>query len=457
MRLYELARLCVLLSIAAASTISSHLAPPAPRARVALLQLDRGGTLSHILAAIDVAGAAKADVAVLPEAWLGSGDMEAEKAVRNGALEAGLALVLTSQPDGSNNTSNATLYHADGKAAVRTATRGVPGRATDGFAPSVPLRTRSGEVATSVLLGREHEIFHGARDAMLSGAELLLIAAGGGPLSDASVDTLTARAWENVLGVALAADARGGSAAYLGTKDTAAGTGQTLLPPAPAGAGVLLAEIDLLHLRGNRSDAIWGDAFRRPFAYQPLCGYAPPPPPPPPPAGGGVLKVALLQLAPRGSEEENLAAAERWVREAAAQGADVAVLPEMYSVGYCALCPVTWAANASAASEAYAWAGGAPSTADSPFVARMAALAKELGLGIQASYLRASPAGGPPLNAVALLDAWGELVHGYDKMHTAVWSQCEALTQPGNRPVVSSLRTRLGPVAVGSMICADRE
>ena len=48
-----------------------------------------------------------------------------------------------------------------------------------------------------------------------------------------------------------------------------------------------------------------------------------------------VLTVALLQMAPRGDDVAyNLDKAERFCREAAEKGADIALMPEMWSIGY---------------------------------------------------------------------------------------------------------------------------
>ncbi|GGG11672.1 carbon-nitrogen hydrolase [Lysinibacillus alkalisoli] len=47
------------------------------------------------------------------------------------------------------------------------------------------------------------------------------------------------------------------------------------------------------------------------------------------------MKVACIQMNVRyGKVEENFANAEKWLRKAAAQGAEIAVLPEMWNTGY---------------------------------------------------------------------------------------------------------------------------
>lgn len=47
------------------------------------------------------------------------------------------------------------------------------------------------------------------------------------------------------------------------------------------------------------------------------------------------LKIALLQIAPAGTAEENLQKGTEYCRKAKQQGADIALFPEMWSAGYC--------------------------------------------------------------------------------------------------------------------------
>ena len=47
--------------------------------------------------------------------------------------------------------------------------------------------------------------------------------------------------------------------------------GSQLLPVREAGDNVARVEFSLTDLRLQRATTIWGDAFRRPFTYQPLC------------------------------------------------------------------------------------------------------------------------------------------------------------------------------------------
>jgi predicted amidohydrolase len=260
-------------------------------------------------------------------------------------------------------------------------------------------------VGIGMLLNREWECFQGPRALMLGGVDLVVVGGGsyggsnvyggGGDnagntaaptfqkehqgataLSVAATMALYTRAWENVVGIALTNPAEvGGSQAYLGVKGTSNGIGVTLLKPTATGAAVHLVSFDLVGLQSNRSRAIWGDAFRRPYAYRPLCGLGadgassgadgassgagrpfqplqqpkleddgkhhdrhhlrqhpqPPQPSQPPqlPQPQRALSVALLQLAPKENEVDLAAHAEKKVREAAMGGADIVVMPEM--------------------------------------------------------------------------------------------------------------------------------
>ena len=182
------------------------------------------------------------------------------------------------------------------------------------------------------------------------------------------------------------------------------------------------------------------------------------------PEGADLLvRVALAQPRPSGSGwfdgngtvSGNAAAAEAALRRAAALGADVAVLPELWSVGY------GWGGlwprpgpDALQWGRFYALAEGL----DGPLVARFAALARELRLAVALPLLRAAPGGGPPYNSVVLLDAGGAVAQAYDKVHTVVASAMEAATAAGGGFRVGQVRARRGrgpALTVGFGICMD--
>jgi predicted amidohydrolase len=142
------------------------------------------------------------------------------------------------------------------------------------------------------------------------------------------------------------------------------------------------------------------------------------------------VRIALLQLepAPGREVEAGLAAC----REAAARGADVAVLPELWQIGYDLSAP-GWEARAT--------------DADGEFVRAFRAAARELEMAIVATFV-----GHGPRNCAAVIDRRGEVVLTYAKVHTCGFS-LEAPLEPGaDFPVAD-----LDGVRVGVMICFDRE
>ena len=93
------------------------------------------------------------------------------------------------------------------------------------------------------------------------------------------------------------------------------------------------------------------------------------------------LKVALLQIADQGSTEANLERGLEACTAAAGRGADIAVLPEIWSHGY------RFFAAGSADGEA-AWRASALAEA-SAFVGEHRRVAKKLGLAIGLDHLEA--------------------------------------------------------------------
>ena len=135
---------------------------------------------------------------------------------------------------------------------------------------------------------------------------------------------------------------------------------------------------------------------------------------------------------------------------AAALGADLALFPEMWNIGY----GFEGERTAPAAAALARWRAQAV-TADGPFVARFARLANELGLAIAVTYLEATAGG--PRNTVSLVDRHGREALRYAKVHTCAFDWPEAALVAGDGLPVATLDTAAGPVRVGAMICFDRE
>ncbi len=155
-----------------------------------------------------------------------------------------------------------------------------------------------------------------------------------------------------------------------------------------------------------------------------------------------VLKIALLQIAPCGSLNENLEKGIQNCKKAKEAGADIALFPEMWSNGYQIYNRPAddWKAEAIAS--------------DSNFVNAFGALTKELNMAIGITFLEKWRGG--PRNTFVLFDRFGEKKLTYAKVHTCDFGAEQDLT-PGNSFFVTALNTRCGEVRVGAMICYDRE
>ena len=154
------------------------------------------------------------------------------------------------------------------------------------------------------------------------------------------------------------------------------------------------------------------------------------------------LRIALLQLLSHGTDQDaNLAKGEDACRRAREMGADIALFPEMWNIGYRFEGPDGRALDQHAI------------TSEDPFVRRFRDLAVELEMAIALTYLeRWDPA---PRNSVSLIDRRGEVAFTYAKVHTCDFD-AEAMLTPGDEFRVAEIDTAAGPVRVGAMICFDR-
>lgn len=154
------------------------------------------------------------------------------------------------------------------------------------------------------------------------------------------------------------------------------------------------------------------------------------------------IKIALLQIAPCKTLEENLKKGVSYCRRAKERGADIALFPEMWSNGYNIY-----------DRPANEWKKEAI-LADSDFVNTFGGLAKELNMAIGITMLEEYE--NAPRNSFILFDRFGEQKFVYAKVHTCDFSVEQNLT-PGEDFYVTALNTACGEVRVGAMICFDRE
>jgi predicted amidohydrolase len=162
-----------------------------------------------------------------------------------------------------------------------------------------------------------------------------------------------------------------------------------------------------------------------------------------------VLKIALLQMSSYGTDQgANFVKGEAFCRQAALMGADVALFPEMWNIGY-----TPFELDQPGAFEQ--WAAQAIGPRDA-FVVHFKALARELEMAIALTYLERWD--GLPRNTVSLIDRRGEVVLTYAKVHTCDFApEIDGACTPGEDFYVTTLDTAQGDVKIGAMICYDRE
>ena len=159
------------------------------------------------------------------------------------------------------------------------------------------------------------------------------------------------------------------------------------------------------------------------------------------------IRVALLQMTGCGHDRvANQSKGETFCRRAKAMGADIALFPEMWSVGMTFFDSEQEGAH-------QRWQEQAISRDDS-FIAHFRNLARELKMAIALTYLEKWE--GAPRNSVSLIDRRGEILLTYAKVHTCEFDVEAALTHGEDFPVCE-LETEQGFVKVGFMICYDRE
>ena len=153
------------------------------------------------------------------------------------------------------------------------------------------------------------------------------------------------------------------------------------------------------------------------------------------------ITVACVQMRMSDSTQENIARAEALVREAARQGAQIVLLPELFERPY--FCQ----------QRRYEFLDFAQPVSENPAVSRMQRLAKELSLVIPVSFYERD--GNSQYNSVAMIDADGSLLGVYRKAHIPDdhYYQEKFYFTPGNTGF-RVFETRYGNVGVGN--CWDQ-
>ena len=153
------------------------------------------------------------------------------------------------------------------------------------------------------------------------------------------------------------------------------------------------------------------------------------------------IRIALLQLMPGKSLVENMHIGIEACRTAKNIEADIALFPEMWSIGY----EIPESVN-ELKSKAI--------NKNDTFMRSFSDLAKELQMAIGITFLeKYEPL---PRNSICLFDRFGKELYTYAKVHTCIFGD-EKNLMPGNDFYVSELDTEHGCIKIGSMICYDRE
>jgi N-carbamoylputrescine amidase len=153
------------------------------------------------------------------------------------------------------------------------------------------------------------------------------------------------------------------------------------------------------------------------------------------------VTVAATQFACSNDRDENLATAERLIRSAAAQGANIILIQELFETPY--FCK----------EHSPEYFSIARSIEESPAVRRFQALAKELNVVLPASVYE--KAGNAFYNSVAVVDADGSVLGTYRKAHIpeSPGYHEKFYFSPGDTGF-KVWRTRFGTIGVG--ICWDQ-
>lgn len=157
------------------------------------------------------------------------------------------------------------------------------------------------------------------------------------------------------------------------------------------------------------------------------------------------MRIALLQLAPTGHAEKNYQKAKTYIKRAAQNGADIALLPECWNVGYSS------AEDYSEGQEE--WYKDAITQNDENFKKYIQlAIDSEIAIGL--GYLEKDDS--KLFNSLAIIDRFGQTLLNYRKVHT-VRKNWEINLDAGSEFFVKKLNTKGGIVKIGAMICYDRE
>lgn len=151
------------------------------------------------------------------------------------------------------------------------------------------------------------------------------------------------------------------------------------------------------------------------------------------------FRIALLQLATEDEPSANLIKGIEAVKKAKSMGADLALFPEMWNIGY----------KNNLVSQDFAVC------IKSEYIKKHQEIAKEqdIAIGLTALF----KGNQKPRNSLLLIDSGGQIIMEYHKVHICSFSEPECRLEAGNELMVVPLKFKAGVVNIGAMICYDRE
>lgn len=156
------------------------------------------------------------------------------------------------------------------------------------------------------------------------------------------------------------------------------------------------------------------------------------------------FKVAILQLNAINNQNKSLIKGIESCRKAKKMGADIAVFPEMWNIGY---------EMPNSDQNLEDWIQKSI-LENSDYILKFKELAKELNMAIAITFLEKT--NDLPKNSIIIYDRFGNKVLKYSKVHTVDFKM-ERYTKPGTDFYVGELDYERGKVSIGSMICFDRD
>lgn len=157
-----------------------------------------------------------------------------------------------------------------------------------------------------------------------------------------------------------------------------------------------------------------------------------------------IFKVAILQLNAINNMDNSLKKGIIACRKAKELGADIAVFPEMWNIGY------EMPENDEDLGD---WINKSIYE-NNNYLLTFKKLAKELNMAISITFLEKTK--DLPKDSVIIYDRFGNKILKYSKVHTVDFKMEKYMT-PGNDFYVGELDYGNGKLNIGSMICYDRE